>query len=1013
MKQKVLFWSCCLGLMTALQLPAQVVISQVYGGGGNSGATLRNDFIELFNPGTVAVDLTGWSVQYASASGTAWQVTTLSGTIQPGQYFLVQEAAGTGGTVSLPTPDATGSIAMSGTSGKVALVNSVTALSGACPAAADLVGYGTANCFEGTGATPALSNTVAAIRTNQGCTDSNNNTSDFATGTPSPRNTSSAIQVCQSTGAVIATSVPELNFGEVTMGTATVKPYEVTGTNLTETIAVTSENPAFALSVDSVNFSTGVSLPAAGGKVFVRFTAAASGEVASNLTHTSSTTQKELPVKGFGYNAGDNVLTISLARQKAAGSKVTVAGRVTAANQLGSPSFVQDTTGGIAVFSFPFSNAVQLGDSVVVTGSITAFNNQVQLGGAVTFTRIDVPVQPVTPKTITLDQLAANEGLLVTVQSVELVNKNFVFYPESTEKITAGGTTADLRIDGDTDLPGLLKPQGTVNLTGVVGRFRTNAQLLPRFRADVPGSMEPSNPSDSISKDQTFDVVTWNLEFFGAEKEDYQGEEYGPENEALQLQNVRNVLDSLNADIVAVEEVSDTTYFTQLISQLPGYGAVLSNRYSYSFQGPDNTFPPQRVGFIYKTSTVQNVKTQVLLEKLYDEARNGNAALLPNYPTGDPSSFWSSGRLPLMLTADATINGITKKVRLIVVHAKSGATEADRRRREYDAQVLKDTLDTYYANDRVMLLGDYNDDVDVSIAGGAATSYQSFVSDTAGYQVLTKTLSAAGFRSTVGFNDMIDHIAISNELAREYLPGSVNVITPFRLIRNYANTTSDHLPVTARFAFRWANIRFAASADTIREGSGAYKVVLNLSSPAETTQTLTVTINDREAQYGLPGKGDYVTNPDGSPGSFNLTVPAGVTSVSFTVTPDKNAARQKEGQLITFTATNPSDGVTIGQPASFDLTILDKKKPKGPYFAVWPNPTSGWINLICNFPAVDANNIQATLRTHSGEILYSGTGTLTFLSRQISQQLHKARRGMYLIGLKASGETVQLRVLKW
>ena len=94
-----------------------VVISQVYGGGGNSGATYTHDFIELRNAGATAVDLTGWSVQYASAAGTSWQVTTLTGSLAPGAYFLVQQAAGTGGSTPLPTPDATGSIALSATNG--------------------------------------------------------------------------------------------------------------------------------------------------------------------------------------------------------------------------------------------------------------------------------------------------------------------------------------------------------------------------------------------------------------------------------------------------------------------------------------------------------------------------------------------------------------------------------------------------------------------------------------------------------------------------------------------------------------------------------------------------------------------------------------------------------------------------------------------------------------------------------------------------------------------------------
>ncbi len=185
-----------LGSSPALALSPDIVISQVYGGGGNSGATLKNDFIELFNRGNSSVSIAGWSVQYASATGTTWQVTPLSGSIPAGGYYLVQEAQGAGGTTNLPTPDATGTIAMSATNGKVALVNSVTALSGACPGGTvDLVGYGTANCFE-TAATPALTNTTAALRNNSGCTETDDNGSDFATGGPNPRNSASPLNPC-------------------------------------------------------------------------------------------------------------------------------------------------------------------------------------------------------------------------------------------------------------------------------------------------------------------------------------------------------------------------------------------------------------------------------------------------------------------------------------------------------------------------------------------------------------------------------------------------------------------------------------------------------------------------------------------------------------------------------------------------------------------------------------------------------------------------------------------------
>jgi len=175
-----------------------LVISQLYGGGGNTGATLKNDFIEIFNRGTTTVNLTGWSVQYASTSGTTWQATNLSGSLAPGKYYLIQEAAGTGGTVNLPTPDATGTIAMSATAGKVALVNSTVALSGACPAAVDFIGYDGANCFEGA-ATAPLTNTTAAIRNGGGCTDTDNNSADFTITAPAPRNSATAANPC--TGA--------------------------------------------------------------------------------------------------------------------------------------------------------------------------------------------------------------------------------------------------------------------------------------------------------------------------------------------------------------------------------------------------------------------------------------------------------------------------------------------------------------------------------------------------------------------------------------------------------------------------------------------------------------------------------------------------------------------------------------------------------------------------------------------------------------------------------------------
>lgn len=185
--------------------PGNVVISQVYGGGGNSGAPFTHDYVELFNRSAVPVNLAGWSVQYGTASGATWQKTDLTGTIAPGQYLLIQQASGGANGVALPTSDVTGTITMAATAGKVALVNNTGLLSGACPLGPntiDFVGYGSsANCVEGTGAAPAPSGTVAIFRVGQGCGDTNQNALNFVTGMPAPRNTASPLGDC-SGGAV-------------------------------------------------------------------------------------------------------------------------------------------------------------------------------------------------------------------------------------------------------------------------------------------------------------------------------------------------------------------------------------------------------------------------------------------------------------------------------------------------------------------------------------------------------------------------------------------------------------------------------------------------------------------------------------------------------------------------------------------------------------------------------------------------------------------------------------------
>jgi hypothetical protein len=183
---------------------SDVVVSQVYAGGGNSGATFTNDYVELLNRGSSTVDLSGWTVQYATAAGTTWQATALTGSIQPGRFYLVQLASAAAVGAPLPAPDATGTSNLAASGGKVALVRDTAPLAcgataGSCsavPLVADLLGYGSASDYEGSAPAPALSNTTAALREGGGCVDTDANGADFTTGTPAPRNGSTPVASC-------------------------------------------------------------------------------------------------------------------------------------------------------------------------------------------------------------------------------------------------------------------------------------------------------------------------------------------------------------------------------------------------------------------------------------------------------------------------------------------------------------------------------------------------------------------------------------------------------------------------------------------------------------------------------------------------------------------------------------------------------------------------------------------------------------------------------------------------
>lgn len=263
-----------LGVTGARAASPDVVVTQVFAGGGNTGAPYANDFVELFNRGSAAVAVDGWTVQYAGATGTSWQATTLAGSIAPGGHYLVQLASG--GTVgaALPAADSTGTVNLAISGGKVAVVRDATELAcgasaGSCsavPAVADLVGYGGALDYEGTGPAAALDNTTAGVRGGNGCVDTDDNADDVVAGAPAPRNTSSTPTACGTepppaggssqnatvdidiaSALSIALERPSVSFGNAATGTtpASVSEQVTVASNVASGYALTVHRAAF------------------------------------------------------------------------------------------------------------------------------------------------------------------------------------------------------------------------------------------------------------------------------------------------------------------------------------------------------------------------------------------------------------------------------------------------------------------------------------------------------------------------------------------------------------------------------------------------------------------------------------------------------------------------------------------------------------------------------------------------------------------------------------------------
>ena len=493
--------------------------------------------------------------------------------------------------------------------------------------------------------------------------------------------------------------------------------------------------------------------------------------------------------------------TISEVRSLPLGTLVKIRGALTVADQFGGPAYIQDNTAGIAIFDSQVhgDDLFSIGSSLEITATVSEFRGMKQLSSVTKLTEIDTDfsIQPVITN---VGDIANREGQLIQVEEVSFVIPGRL--TTGNHEITDGTTNLNIRVDNSVeDLIGRVKPDTPTIIRGVVGSFNGSFQILPRSREDVPESTEfvlQPPAGEDIPRSKTLDVATWNLEFFGATQSGF-----GPSDVELQKQNVLKVLDSLQADVIAVQEISDKDVLSKALLDYKNgrFALVCSDVFSRSFEQNNDDFPPQQLCFIYDTQKIRVLSEKVIFDTFYTNARTGVTNDLADYPTGNPRSFWSSGRLPYLIEIETSFNEVTDTLQLINVHAKSGRSDEDVARKRYDFAILKDTLDTYYQDAQLILLGDYNDDVDVSVGGGA-TPLLPFVNDSNNFDIVSNSFSFDGLSSTVGFGSVIDHTTISNELFEPYIEDSEVLIDPQTFIADYGTTTSDHFPTVTRFLFK-------------------------------------------------------------------------------------------------------------------------------------------------------------------------------------------------------------------
>ncbi len=458
------------------------------------------------------------------------------------------------------------------------------------------------------------------------------------------------------------------------------------------------------------------------------------------------------------------VLNIADARQQPLGSVVTVSGVVTVAQQFGNPAFIQDRTAGIAVYDFDFIQQVQIGDSVVVRGTLSEFGQQNGQPGSGLLELTDVTLmQKVSGARI--DTLAVSlaaidetiEGRLVRVDSVFWTLLRDDFFPAESRNYGIFDPTGagEIRVDNNTELGGKRIPHTPFDLVGIVSQYRGLYQIMPRFMADL----QPLPSQGALPDSLLLTLVAWNVQWFGDPEQD-------PADDAAQFAGVYSLIDSLNADVYLLQEVANPEVFQQLLDSLERYDGYLAP-YRQDL----------RTGYLVKRSEITVLDTNLLF-------------------TAAPSDAWAWGRYPFHLVL--LWRGI--RLHLINLHMKAGVDPEDQQLRWRDAMILYNGLSDRWSDSLLIIGGDWNDDFDESIIPGMSSPYEAFVADTGNFFLPNYWLSVRRVGTHRG-GAFLEHFVATRPVRTLPIQWQTGVVLPPSVERHFA-TVSDHLPLQLKLIWQ-------------------------------------------------------------------------------------------------------------------------------------------------------------------------------------------------------------------